>query len=287
MPSFVNLPLSWVAHDAQWLRWVLAEELCPELGLDETSLALPRSWHQDIAGRLRAAGLACSVHLPFMGLQPGSEDHAERARARGQLHLAAELARLYGAAHMVGHPGFTAARDGEDGSESRPDSGWLERSCDTWKLVSDMADSPLFLENIYDLTPDLLLTLLAALDLPASSAGICFDVGHWNCFSGGSVRQDLPEWVRAYAPHLRLLHLHDNDGTADQHLGLGKGNSPFDSLLQVLKECALSSALTVEPHTAEAFMDTVLWFERHPEAACQLGWTPPVRSGLPSPKEPL
>lgn len=285
MACFVNLPLSWVARDAHWLDWFLAEGLCPELGLDEASLALPRSWHQDIAQRLRGAGLACAVHLPFMGLEPGSADPSRRAHARVQIRLAAELSKLYGAAHMIGHPGFVAARDGEGRSESSPAPGWLERFCETWMPIPDLAATPLFLENIYDITPRVLLVLLAALDLPPASVGICFDAGHWNYFSGGRSRQDMPEWIQAYAPHLRHLHLHDNDGSSDQHLGLGQGNIPFDLLLKTLKAQSLCPSVTFEPHTAKAFMDTACWFAAHPDAARQLGWTPPKGSGLRPPQE--
>lgn len=285
MACFVNLPLSWVARDAHWLNWFLAEGICPELGLDEASLALPRKWHQDIAQRLRAAGLDCAVHLPFMGLEPGSADPAARIHVQGRIRLAAELAKLYGAAHMIGHPGFVAARDGEGGSESVPDSGWLERFRETWMPIPDLAETPLFLENIYDLTPRVLLVLLAALELPAPSTGICFDAGHWNYFSGGMLRQDMPEWIQAYAPYLRHLHLHDNDGFSDQHLGLGQGNISFTLLLRTLETEKLRPSVTFEPHTAKAFMDTARWFAAHPDAARQLGWTPPKGSGLHPPKE--
>ena len=285
MACFVNLPLSWVAQDAQWLDWFLAERICPELGLDEASLLLPRAWHQDIARRLQAAGLACAVHLPFMGLEPGSVDRGQRARAQEQLALAAELSKMYGAAHMVGHPGFVAARDGKGGSELLPDPAWLERVCETWSPISALAEAPLFLENIYDLTPQIVLSVLAALNLPAASIGVCFDAGHWNYFSGGKARQDLPDWVRAYAPHLRHLHLHDNDGSSDQHLGLGQGNIPFTLLLQLLDEFGVQPSVTFEPHTRQAFMDTAAWFAARPAAAAQIGWRPLGGSALAAPQE--
>lgn len=283
MVCFVNLPLRWIAHDERWLEWFLAEGVAPELGIDAVSLGLDRSWHQAIAQRLQAAGLPCSVHLPFFDLSPGAEDAELLELSRTRLHQAAELARLYRAAHMVGHPDFIAKRDGRQGGETIPDVGWLARSRESWEPLPRLAEAPLFLENTYERSPRPLLALLE--DLGLETTGICLDVGHWNHFAGGGVRQDLPFWVATLAPYLRHLHLHDNDGSADQHLGLGEGNIAFPLLLTALKEGNLSPSVTLEPHTGKDFAIMAAWFAAHPEAGAQLGWSPLRRSELPIPQE--
>jgi sugar phosphate isomerase/epimerase len=112
--------------------------------------------------------------------------------------------------------------------------------------------------------------------LETPDIGICFDIGHWHCFSAiRGERQDLDQWIDAFAPRLRHLHLHDNDGSYDAHLGLGQGTIPFDELLRALKARSLFPSTTFEPHTAKALAGTCHWFARRPEAAAQIGWTPP------------
>jgi sugar phosphate isomerase/epimerase len=285
MGYYVNLPLSWVAHDANWLDWFISEKISPELGLDATALQRPLSWHEGLAWKLREANLACAVHLPFMELSPADQDPDERTRAGRLLRRAADLASVYNARHMIGHPGYRADRHGTDAGGLVPHPGWLDRSRMAWKDLPERAGSPLFLENVYDPSPAVLQALLAALD--AHGTGICFDAGHWHCFSGGQEKKDLKQWVRAYSPFLRHLHLHDNDGAADRHAGLGQGTLPLDDLVDCLECQSLRPSATFEPHTVAAFMETAAWFGKHPKAAKLLRWTPPAWSGKKPPSSVL
>ncbi len=53
------------------------------------------------------------------------------------------------------------------------------------------------------------------------------------------------------APYLRHMHLHDNDGVADKHLGLGVGSIPWSELFAGLELLDLAPTFTLEPHTKE------------------------------------
>ena len=57
--------------------------------------------------------------------------------------------------------------------------------------------------------------------------GMCFDIGHAN--TTGQIGAML-----ALEARFVNMHVHDNDGTGDQHLGLGYGNIDF-SVLRLLK----------------------------------------------------
>jgi len=59
----------------------------------------------------------------------------------------------------------------------------------------------------------------------------CFDIGHQHAFS----RSTLEDWLRALGSYLGQLHLHDNHGTADEHLPVGEGNFPFGDLFQFIR----------------------------------------------------
>ena len=287
MKHFINLPLSWVMRNPAWLDWFISEGICPELGMDETALAQDLAWHKHINHRLRHAGLACSVHLPFLTLSPADEDAAVRERAGTLLRQAADMAAMYGARHMIGHPGYVAVRHGYAPGEGSPVGDtprdwWLEHSRSIWMELPERACAPLFLENIHDPSPVVLCSLLQALDV--SGTGICFDAGHWHYFSKGKENGDVALWIEAFAPWLEHLHLHDNNGEEDGHLGMGDGCLPFPALAASLHEHGLTPTVTYEPHTLEAFRNTALWFRKNPLYAEIFHWLEPIWTGKPAPE---
>ncbi len=70
----------------------------------------------------------------------------------------------------------------------------------------------------------------------------CFDAGHANCFS-----QDIEHFPwHKYANKLICVHLHDNQGTSDQHLTPFQGNINWEKLMQELKDNHYPGPLTLE-----------------------------------------
>lgn len=70
---------------------------------------------------------------------------------------------------------------------------------------------------------------------------VCFDIGHANLF-GHTVITDL----KLLTPHLALLHLHDNDGTSDQHVAPGLGTIPWKDVARHLKTIDYRGAVYAE-----------------------------------------
>lgn len=276
---FVNLPLRYIEAEPASLELFLASGIAPELAMDAQALdRLPDSWHQDLAGRISQAGLPAALHLPFDDLYPGSSDPWIREASARRLTRALEVARVYDPVLMVAHPRFSASLLFDNAG------AWVERSADNWAdiLASWPQRPPLYLENIAEADPAPLLDLLQALDqvMGDSRTGLCLDVGHWFSFSKGRELDNLEEWIEAAAPRLGHLHLHDNDGTWDHHLGLGLGDIPWDLFFSLLKKHGLSPTVTFEPHTREAFEQSMLFVGSNPEFFEPLGIRPPA---LPRP----
>lgn len=279
MPCFINLPLRWVHDESAWTEWFINGRIAPEFGLDAASLALPDAWHEAHAARFREAGLPSSVHLPFMGVDPGVPDPEKAAAARRALRRGAELARIYGARHMVGHPYYRLPD--QDGAI---DPGWIARSLEVWPDLPMISGSPLFLENTYETSPKPLVDLLEALQAKGRSGpgiGVCFDVGHWHAFAKKKRPEELDPWLDAFEPFRMHLHLHDNDGSFDQHLGMGCGDVPFEALFARLAARAKPVTATLEPHDVEALVNSTAWLEAHGAAAKSFGWAPPRLEALP------
>ena len=59
---------------------------------------------------------------------------------------------------------------------------------------------------------------------------LCFDAGHFNLFS----KITLSELLDKTGRYIYELHLHDNDGTSDDHYAIGDGNIDFEAILSRL-----------------------------------------------------
>lgn len=255
---FVNLPLSWVVRDPRWLDRFIAEGIEPEFGMDTVAVQeLDAAWHKATAARLRKAGLRCGVHLPFFDLHPGSFNDGVLAATRETLARGAGYAALYSPEHMVGHMVWDGGQHGQ-----APEK-WRERAVGTWQMVLGVCDAPLRLENVWETRPEPLAALMEV--LPRERVGFCFDVGHWHCFSGGvrDGKAGLVRWLAALGDRIGHLHLHDNDGTGDQHLGMGAGEIPLVRLFEELAQRGVRASMTLEAHDEEGLMQSRLWMRNN------------------------
>ncbi len=254
---FVNLPLRYIHSDRKYLAYFIEHGLPPELGLDVIAIeTLDPEWHRATAAALRDAGLACSIHLPFFDLQPGSIDNGILEATRRRIASAGAIARIYGPRHLIAHAGFTDIYE-------EFYSQWLERCCATWHaFMQDWPEHPpIFLENVYEEKPRPITDLLDRIG--ARSMGVCFDAGHWHSFSQGAHLKNLREWITGLAPYLRHLHLHDNDGGFDQHRGLGQGLIPWEEFFAALEALQLRPSITLEPHSRADIEHSLAFITAH------------------------
>lgn len=68
----------------------------------------------------------------------------------------------------------------------------------------------------------------------------CYDSGHENCFSKNG---DL---LDRFGGKLVSLHLHDNNGTDDQHRIPGEGTIDWKNIAHKLKNCGFSGSISLE-----------------------------------------
>ena len=86
------------------------------------------------------------------------------------------------------------------------------------------------LENVFDDDWRLLLDVYERVNQP--NFKLCLDIGHAHCYSSLDVR----EWAKNLAPYVSHVHIHDNCGDRDSHIGLGSGNLPWQEVLGYLPE---------------------------------------------------
>lgn len=182
-----------------------------------------------------------TIHGPFMDLSPGGVDAKVRAVSIERYQKTLDAAHALGAKGVVFHSGYEKWRFAH-----RADI-WLERSIETWAPLLESAkrsDIKIAIENIFEDTPDNLISLMEKLGSP--HFGICFDTGHFRLFSK---EKTLMDWIMPLREFILELHLHDNDGTFDQHRPLGECDFPFKALFDILKGRDIIH--TIEAHSVE------------------------------------
>jgi sugar phosphate isomerase/epimerase len=249
---FVNVPFTML--QATYLDFVVENRVNPEIGLDAEALdTVPDAVFAGCADRLGKGGASLTFHGPFFDLSPGSADPEIRAVTRRRFEQVLRLVPLFHPKAVVCHPGYEKCRYGY------VRASWMEKSAEMWHWFSGRLNelgSRLVLENVYEQAPEELLPLFEA--LAPQGVGFCLDVGHQAAFG----RVPLGAWLDVLGPYLRHVHLHDNHGDADAHLGLGNGSVDLPLLFEYLrKRVEMRPLITLEPHLPEDLWPSLSYLE--------------------------
>lgn len=247
---FVNLPLAWMRRG--YLGKFLDKRLQPEIGLDGGELdTVGEQELAAVASALKAEGLACTLHAPFSGLAPGALDQTARKQTRKKLQQAFALIPLFEPKSIVCHLNFLPQASPAD------EESWFRHSLDTWQELLVQAcrfNTPIMFENTYEADGRWHVRVLTA--LASDYARFCLDIGHVHAYA----RNRWQDWLPTLEPWLGQLHLHDNDGSADQHLAIGQGTADIPGLCQYLTAKNLRPIITFEPHQEEGLWESLRQF---------------------------
>lgn len=203
-------------------------EFCTAWNMDEKFTAV------DSVVKKKMDGIAAStLHAPYNELFPCAIDKKARELAAYRYRQALELAGRYGAEKVVIHGGY-------NGRIYYP-VWYVEQSIVFWKEFLKEAPGPeIVLENVFETDPQWLLDIVQGVDHPKLK--MCLDVGHVNAYSPISVM----EWLEICAPVLSHFHIHNNDGTQDQHGQLHEGQIAMKELLPRIQQLCPDATIALE-----------------------------------------
>lgn len=184
------------------------------------------------------------LHAPFAELCPAAIDPLVREVAKRRYLQAAALAKRYGAEKMVVHSGFIPLVYYPEWFAPQSAAFWRE-------FLNDVDGLTLCVENVMETSPDALRQIAEQVNDPRLR--ICFDVGHAFCQSG-----ELAPWLDALAPYSSHVHLHNNHGTFDEHLGLPDGTLDMAAVIRQLEALAPQATYTLEVRSARASVEWLL-----------------------------
>ncbi len=234
---YVHTPAQLLSSRLPFLlnRGLQPEVACQEVSIEKLDLEKIKSCAEQLASRQ----LTTTVHAPFNGFNPGSGKKRLRKSADHICQQSLRLAAALQARCVVFHPGIPYQATPQE------QELWLRNSLEFWPQYIEQAAQQgtiIAIENIYEPSAEVFLPLFGALG--GKSFGHCFDVGHWNIFSG----QTLPDWFAQLGAHLKHLHLHDNHGQSDDHLAINAGTVDFAALFHQVGKLATPPSMTLEAH---------------------------------------
>ncbi len=163
-------------------------------------------------------GVSVTYHAPFRDWNLGSYDEAVRRDSVKRVKRTLDDAADAGAEAVVVHGGSVPKRYPEWVREqARANARLSLAECAEY---AQLLGVPLCLENQpidedkrrYTTTPADLASVLETVDVTPKYLGVTLDIGHAKVNG-----EDWRAFVATFGERIRVCHLHDNDGTADQH----------------------------------------------------------------------
>lgn len=196
------------------------------------------------------------LHAPFNELHPAAIDYRARELAMSRLNQAAEIAIDLGIKKVIVHSGYVPFVYFKEWHMLRSVEFWQEY------METKPDDFEICIENVLDDEPYTLTEI--AEKIGDDRVGLCLDVGHANVVNhvycngaassmdvtgdaGTAGKTSIIKWLEVMAPHLKHLHIHNNDGTGDFHKELMDGIIDMKEVLDgVIKYCKPDTTITME-----------------------------------------
>ena len=185
--------------------------------------------------------LEISVHSPFVNIDIASVSYQIRQTSLKRLKKSILLSGELNSPIWVFHPGLK-----NEASQLYSDVNWEMNLKSVRELLAfaKQHDVRITIENGLVTLPFLLNTV-EDFDrfyeaLGEDELGLTLDVGH------AHVNGQIFEFINRYAGKIVHTHLHDNHGTCDEHLGVGKGNINWSRVIQAFNEINYRGALIIE-----------------------------------------
>lgn len=161
-----------------------------------------------------------TLHGVFYDIVVNSLDPDIRNKSIERVYLSCETAKRLGVRAVIFHTNFIVGFK----NNAYRDKWVRDMTAFYKKLLDDFPTLEIYVENMYDDSPELIRRLAESLR-NERRFGICFDIAHaylWNT--------PLKEWVDELSPYIKHIHANDNHRDEDAHLPIGSGSIDWSIL---------------------------------------------------------
>ena len=154
-----------------------------------------------------------TVHGAFFDVIPFSMDSKIKEISNLRIHQSIDAARRIGAKAVIFHTNYNPFLNSKEYIDD-----WIEINICYWsEVLKDNPDMNIYLENMFDTTPDIMVALSEELS-KFHNFGVCLDYAH--AFLS---KIDPQRWAEKLGKYVKHIHINDNDGVSDLHQVWGEG----------------------------------------------------------------
>lgn len=174
-----------------------------------------------------------TMHGAFLDVTVFSQDRLIRQVSEKRMQQSMDIARQLGVKGVVFHTNCNPLL-----SDTEYDNTVVKRTVAVLeKLLRSYPEVQIYLENMFDTTPEILLRISKALK-EYTNYGVCLDYAHASIYG-----DSIGNWVQELAGVVRHLHINDNDLHKDLHLAVGDGQIDWEEFSRYyqkyFKECSV------------------------------------------------
>ncbi len=161
-----------------------------------------------------------TLHGVFFDIVIGSEDRRIAEVCEYRLRQSMSIAQRLGVKAVVFHTNYITNFNVESYKKR-----WVDENAKMLqKLLRDYEGLQIYIENMFDITPELLVQLAERMS-SEERFGVCLDIAHANLSAC-----PLETWVEQLGPYIKHLHVNDNFGKEDSHYAIGEGEIDWNIL---------------------------------------------------------
>jgi len=155
----------------------------------------------------------CTLHGAFFDVIPFSVDEKIKEISIQRIETCIDIAKRLGVKAVVFHTNYNPFLNTKAYVEN-----WIKENIFFWSMILEKhKDIQIYLENMFDTTPDILEALSETLS-KYQNYGVCLDYAH------ASISKTEPEvWAKQLGRFVKHVHINDNDLVSDLHLIWGDG----------------------------------------------------------------
>ena len=177
-----------------------------------------------------------TMHGAFLDVTLHSTDNRIREVSELRVRQSMEIAKELGIRGVVFHTNMIA---------NFKDAAYMKKWVDTnaafyKKLLQEYPGIHVFVENMFDLDPDMLVQLAGEM-AEEPYFGICLDYAHATIS-----KVEAKKWFEVLKPYIKHMHINDNDLKHDLHMAIGTGNINYKELKELLESCEIEPSILVE-----------------------------------------
>lgn len=182
-----------------------------------------------------------TLHGVFYDIAPVSQDAVIRKHSRSLMRQSMDIARRLGCKGVVFHTSLLAGLN-----TAGYITGWINgMSAFIGDLADEFREISIYMENTFESYPAIFNAFMDRMK-EHPNVGLCLDYAH-------AALTDTSEeiWMRELTPHIRHMHLNDNDLISDLHLAAGDGNIDFLKFRSLIEKYDIDMRILLEVNGAD------------------------------------